>query len=503
MKKAKIVLLFPNPLEEKGYSLEIPLSILAVAAPVFSEGYEVVLIDERLHEEPEQAVLTAAEGALCVGVSTITGYQLKRSIHYSRLLKQRYPQLPIIWGGYHPSLLPEQCAAEPYIDAVVRGQGERTFQEIVSRLEEHGNFEGVAGVTYRGDDGTVISNPDRALADVENLPPAPYELLDIEKFFSINGGRRSLQYISSQGCPYKCTFCVEPKIFGGWKARSAGKIVKEITELDRRYHLEHISFADANLLYDMRRVTGMCEGLLERGTEFTWSGTARADRVVTIDHTTSQLMRAAGCSQIAIGIESGSQAILDLIDKRTSPEMAIESNRILEEGGIQGVYAFMVGFPQELVEAKDEIRQTLMLIKAMRKAHPEVITLTFYVTPYPGTPIFDVAVKLKLKMPEKTEEWADWESTSVSTTWISDRDKDMVERCNNFYFLFAYPNEQIRKRMRMNKWKFLLYPLHWLAAGRCALNFYGLPAEWRLMKVMLRTKRFRRVGSQIHALRGY
>jgi radical SAM superfamily enzyme YgiQ (UPF0313 family) len=501
--KAKIVLLFPNPLEDEGYSLEIPLSILAVAAPLYAEGYQTALIDERLHEDPEKAVMAAADGALCVGISTITGYQLKRSIHYSRLLKQRYPELPIVWGGYHPSLLPEQCAAEDYVDAVVKGQGERTFQEIVSRLESGRGFEGVAGVIYRNDDGEVTVNPGRPMADVDEFPRAPYELLDIERFFKLNGGRRSLQYISSQGCPYKCTFCVEPKVFGAWKARNGARIVDELAELDRRYHLEHVSFADANFMYDRRRVEIMCNGLLERRLKITWSGTARADQAVKIEPEMSRLMSRSGCSQIAIGIESGSQAILDLIDKRTSREKAIKSNRILEEAGIQGVYAFMVGFPQELVEAKDEIWQTLMLIKAMRKAHPEVVTLTFYVTPYPGTPIFDIAVGLKLKMPEKTEDWADWESTSVSTTWISDRDRDMVERCNNFYFLFAYPNAQIRKRMRMMKWKLILYPVHWLAAARCALNFYRLPVEWRLMKLMFKTRRFRRVGSQIDALRGY
>jgi radical SAM superfamily enzyme YgiQ (UPF0313 family) len=254
---------------------------------------------------------------------------------------------------------------------------------------------------------------------------------------------------------------------------------------------------------NIKRVEKMCRLWLEHGLKMSWSGAARADQMYKVTPEFARLLKETRCSQIGIGIESGSQSILDLIDKRTSLEKAIRSNQILEEAGVQGCYAFMVGFPKQLPEAENEIWQTLMLIKRMRQAHPEVVTVTFYVTPYPGTPIYDIALRLNLKMPEKTEEWADWESTSVSTTWITQQEKDLVERCNNFYFPFAYPNQQLRRRLAQLKWKPFLYPLHWLAALRCRLNFYRLPVEWRLMQKLARTRKFRRIGSQIDALRGY
>jgi hypothetical protein len=144
-----------------------------------------------------------------------------------------------------------------------------------------------------------------------------------------------------------------------------------------------------------------------------------------------------------------------------------------------------------------------MLIKKMRMAHPDVVTITFYVTPYPGTPIHDLAVQLKLKMPRTTQEWAGWESTSLSTGWITEKEKDMVERCNNFYFPLAYPNGLFRRHMRRLILKPILYPLHWLASARCRFDFYRAPLEWRAMQRLARTRRFRRVGSQIDALRGY
>ncbi len=498
-----VVLFFPDPLGGGGYTLEMPLSILAVAAPLAADGYRVTLIDERLHDDPEAALLAAAADAVCVGVSTMTGHQLKRAIHYSRLVKQQDGDKPVIWGGYHPSLLPEQTAAEPYVDAVVRGQGERTMQELVSRLLAGESFEGVAGVTYRRDDGEITSNPDRPMEPVEEFPPAPYELLDVERFFRVNGGRRALQFISSQGCPFKCTFCVEPKVFGRWSGRTAEQVVDEIESLDRRYHLEHVTFSDPNFFVNRKRVREICRLLVERGIDITWSAAARADQMVDVDPEFLQLMADSGCSQIGIGMESGSPAILELIDKRISPEQALASNRLLEEAGIQGCYAFMVGFPPQLPEARGEIRQTLDLIKRMRRTYPEVVTITFYVTPYPGTPLFDIAVRLDLPMPANTEEWADWESTSAHTNWISERDRELVESCNNFFFPFAYPNRQLRRRMRNPKWMPVVYPFHWLARLRCSLDFYRFPWEWRLMRWLTGRGRFRRAGSQIDALRGY
>jgi len=500
--KQKIVLLFPNPLEETSYSLEITLAILAVAAPLHAAGYQVVLIDERLHDDPEKAVLDAADGALCVGVSTITGSQLKGAIRYSRLIKERFPSLLIVWGGYHPSLLPEQCAAESFVDIVVRGQGEETFQELVSRFENGMGFDDVAGVTYKKDSGELVSNPDRPMGDVDGFARAPYELLDIERFFHLNGGRRALQYISSQGCPFKCTFCVEPKVFGKWSGRSAEKIVEEISMLYERYQVDHVTFSDPNFFVSRKRVEAMCHMLIDKGIRISWSATARADQVIKISPEFARLMKDSGCSQIGIGIESGSQTILDLIDKGISPEKAIKSNEILEHAGIQGCYAFMVGFPKQLSESENEIMQTLKLIKRMRKTHPDVITVTFYVTPYPGTPIYDIAISLKLKMPLRTEEWANWESTSVQTTWITAQERDLVERCNSFYFPLAYPNALLREKLNQLKWKPALYPLHWMAAARCKLNFYGFPIEWKLMQRLVRINRLRKFGSQMDALRG-
>ncbi len=501
--KPIVVLLFPQPLEGTGYSLELPLSILAVAAPLHAHGYQVTLIDERLHDDPQGDLLAAAKDAVCVGVSTITGFQLKRSIHYSRLLRENYPGLPVIWGGYHPSLLPELTASEPYVDAVVRGQGEVTFNELVCRIEAGAGFADVAGVTYKNKNGEIVNNIDRPMEDVSKFPPAPYELLDMERFFELNGGRRALQFISSQGCPFKCTFCVEPRIYGKWSGRTAEQVVNEIGELDRRYHLEHITFSDPNLFGSKKRMEEILRLWQERGLQMTWSGAARADQVERFTPEFFGLLKKSLCAQIGIGIESGSQRILDLVDKRISPEKAIRSNEKLEAAGVQGCYAFMVGFPKVLPEAENEIWQTLMLIKNMRKAHPEVITITFYVTPYPGTPIYDIALSLNLKLPAKTEEWAEWESTSISTTWITEKEKDLVERCNNFYFPFAYPNRQMRVRLARRKWMPFLYPLHWLAWLRCRFDYYGLPFEWRLMQRLGRTRKFRRISSQIGVLRGY
>ncbi|MBE0429670.1 MAG: B12-binding domain-containing radical SAM protein [Thermoleophilia bacterium] len=498
--KPKVVLFFPSPLEGRDYTFEMPLSTLAVAAPLHADRYRVIMIDERLHDDAEKQLLDAADGALCVGVSTMTGFQLGRAIHFSRLVKERRPGVPVIWGGYHPSLLPDQTAIQPYVDAVVRGQGERTFQEVVQRLEEGRWLEDVAGVTFRSN-GSVTANPGRRLAELDSFPRLPYELLDVERFFFLNGGRRNLQYVSSQGCPFKCAFCVEPSVFGRWKCRSAGTVVADLKELHELFQPRHITFADPNFFVSRGRVREFCELMKQELPGLTWSAAARTDQIEEMGADMPHTLFESGCRQLTVGIESGSQEILDLIDKRTSLANAVKTNEVLKDSGIRGCYAFMVGFPKSLPEAANEIKETLTLVKKMRRAHRDIITAIMYLTPYPGTGIFNLAMKLNVKVPETIDKWAGWDSTSVNTTWINGREKDLVERCNNLYFPFAYPNEQLRRRMNQLKFKPFLYPLHALAALRCRFDYYGMPFEWWLVRLLSRRLRFERAFSQLGALR--
>jgi len=181
--KDKIVLFFPTPAYGH-YRIELGLALAVIAAPL--EGkYDLHLIDERVPPNDEQEVLKHLDGAVCVGISSITGFQIKRGIAMARKVRAMNPEVPIVWGGYHPSLFPEQCCESTACDIVCVGQGDETFKEIVESLVAGKPPADVQGVAYWTPEGTIVNEP-RPLTNINDVPPAPYHLMDVNRAIELN-----------------------------------------------------------------------------------------------------------------------------------------------------------------------------------------------------------------------------------------------------------------------------------------------------------------------------
>jgi radical SAM superfamily enzyme YgiQ (UPF0313 family) len=153
----------------------------------------VVIVDGRLENDPIAAVVAASRGAVCVGVTVLTGAPIHDALAVSRAIKSTYPAMPIVWGGWHPSLFGSECLDEPTVDIVVGGQGEDTFRNIVDRL--------IAGERVAGTQSAPLN-------DLNAFPAHDYSLIPVERFFALKGARQ-IDYISSQGCRFRCAFCAD------------------------------------------------------------------------------------------------------------------------------------------------------------------------------------------------------------------------------------------------------------------------------------------------------
>jgi hypothetical protein len=187
--------------------------LLAIGSELDPEVYEVVTIDGRLDPDAENTLLSHIDTALCLGVTVLTGAPISDALRISRAAKRARPNLPVIWGGWHPSMFSRECLLEASVDVTVRGQGEETFAEIVQRLAAGRSLEGCAGCTLRLPDGTIHENPPRPLAPVDKFRPHDYGLIPVERYFKLKG-KRQLDYISSQGCNFRCAFCSDPFVYG-------------------------------------------------------------------------------------------------------------------------------------------------------------------------------------------------------------------------------------------------------------------------------------------------
>src|SRR6516162_2071375 len=189
----KVILFFPS---YRSIEAAPPLALLALAPIAEQRGLEVDVVDSTIQPDYRERIVTQLDKALCVGISIVTGPMIVEAIEVAKAIKAARPDVPVILGGWHPSTLAEQSLRAPYIDVVVRGQGEITFGEILDRLLAGKSLAGIAGCSFRDETGRIIHNPSRATVNISELPQMLFHLVDIEPYATLCG-RRWVYYASS------------------------------------------------------------------------------------------------------------------------------------------------------------------------------------------------------------------------------------------------------------------------------------------------------------------
>ncbi len=439
----------------------MPLGLLAVGSALDSDRYSVRIVDARLEADPYEALLAAADGALCVGMSVLTGAPIHDALAATRALKHRFPRLPVIWGGWHPSLFPTATLDEPSVDITVQGQGEHTFAELVERLDEGTDLAGLAGIAYR--DGDVVKqNPPRALASMDDLPQPDYGLIDVLEYFG-RKGKRQFDFISSTGCHFRCAFCADPFVYKrGWVALSPTQMGDLIEAHWRRYRFDDLAFQDETFFTHRDRVAEIASEFLRRPLRFTWTATMRADQGIRLTDAIFRRCVRSGMRRVLIGVESGDQATLDWMQKDITIEQVVACAELCAHHGVGAHFPFIVGFPDE---GDESVARSLRLAHRLRRMSPRFETPIFYFKPYPGSPITAQAVSDGYELPTSLEGWADFDFIGSAGPWVSPELFRHVERFK-FYNRFAGGRDRLLKR-----------PLASLARWRCRHDFFALPME--------------------------
>lgn len=472
MKRHKIVLYNPDVV-----FFTMPLALLAVGSALDPAHYVVRIVDGRLERDPVGAVLAEIDDALCLGVTVLTGAPIHDALRVSRAAKARRPELPVIWGGWHSSLFPAETLADPAIDVTVQGQGEVTFAELAARLASGADLAGLPGTTVRQDtrmssgqarngsarkEQAVLQNPPRALTDMNTLPAHNYALIDVERYFQLKN-QRQLDYISSTGCYFRCAFCADPFVFKRrWTALEPARMGEELASLWQRYRFADLAFQDETFFTYRERVAAIAEEFLQRDLHFTWTATLRADQAVRLTDEVLALCVRSGLRRVMIGVESGSQEMLDWIAKDITVEQVLESAAMCVRHGIGAIFPFIVGFPSE---SEASVQATLDLVKRLRAMSPQFETPIFYYQPYPGSRIADEVVRSGYELPTSLEAWADFDFVGGTGPWVDARTHRLVERFK-FYNRFAWGPETWPRRL-----------LQTVARWRCRRDWYHVPLE--------------------------
>jgi len=441
----------------------MPLALLAIGSELDPAVFEVVTVDARIDPDALNTVLSHLDEALCLGVTVLTGAPIADALRISRAAKKARSDLPVIWGGWHPSMFAQECLQEPSVDVTVRGQGEETFAEIVQRLAEGRTLEGCAGCTVRLGDGTIQENPARPLAQVENFRAHDYGLIPVERYFELKG-KRQLDYISSQGCNFRCAFCSDPFVYGRkWVGLEPVRMALRLKELWDRYRFDDVNFQDETFFTKASRVHALADRIVESGMKITWAATMRADQGVRLPQEVWVRCKQSGLRRLLVGVESGSNEVLKRIRKDIKIEQVFATAEKMLEHDIAGNFPFIVGFPEE---SDESIQATLECAKKLRSMSPGFATPIFYFKPYPGSELVIEAVARGFRLPETLEAWATFDFVAGEPgPWVSRGKFELIER-------FKFFQELAWKRCARGQ-----RALQQLARWRCDTHNYRWPVE--------------------------
>jgi anaerobic magnesium-protoporphyrin IX monomethyl ester cyclase len=430
--RGKVVLFFPSYASREASP---PLACISIAAPLLGEGYEVRIVDSTLEPDCVTAVLRELEGALCLGISVMTGPMIREAVRVGRAAKATFPQLPVILGGWHPSILPEQTLADPSVDVVCLRQGEITLLELARCFEVGAPIDDVAGILWK-DRGELHRNAARHHPKVAELPSRlpGYDLIDFERYHATTGLRWAM-YSSSHGCPYDCSYCSNASVYGrNLDVLPIEQVVEEVSHLVRKHGIRLVGVIDDIFFACTERCLQIAEGFIRSGLRFEWYIQDRVDQWARLAPDQARLFRRAGLARVHFGAESGSDKVLRSIEKRAGSDKTVLASERCREAGIRASFGFIFGFPDE---EEEDLHATLDLIDRIYGTNPNADCYTNIFTPYPGSPLWPVAVARGFRPPESFEAWSAFYPRVTRLPWL-DEDEHRRLQAIRQYLRFGY-----------------------------------------------------------------
>ncbi len=370
-----------------------PTNLMYLSAFLKREGHAVTLID--YENEPRRMRFLykdIQEGQFqIIGITSMTP-SYPNACFLVSLIKEKFPELPIVFGGVHSTLLPDQVLLEnPGVTYVIRGEGEFTFVELLKTLQEglKGDLKTINGLSFRLEN-QIFHNADRELIrDLDTLPFPDHTCIIREKYTEPlspglyrNKHNQIAEVYTSRGCPFQCKFCSTRLIMGQkCRWRSIENVMQEIDQLVLNQKYNYIFFHDDNFTLQKSRVLHLCNEMKKR--KIRWSCITRVD---CVDEELIREMKGAGCDKIFLGVESGSLRILQKIEKRITPRQIVNAFQWSRTYKIKTQAYVMVGHPTETVS---DVKKTISLIK---RINPDFLLVAIFI-PFPGTEYYREAVE--------------------------------------------------------------------------------------------------------------
>ena len=380
-------------LEAHGYPTTVlPLAYSLDPAPS-SEGLTLE------HEKQIEARLAAAvqrTHPTVVGIGNPYTLDFPDCLKILAICKRLDAGLTTVIGGPHVTFQDVECLQAPQVDVVVRGEGEWTMLDLMTALEQGRHLSSVAGISFR-QDGQIVRTPARPLGDLGEFQPLNFGLLPADYM------RQALVYgISSRGCAYRCSYCVERAFWQRWRPYPISRLVDEIETLAHQYDNQMLGFFESMIDTRTSPLFALCSALTERGLSLRpdFYLHVRADRITT---DSVAAMRRAGIGQVDMGVESVSPRVLAMMDRTVTAEQVAAACRLLRAGGIKVHTYWIVGHPGDTPEESDN---SFRFLKYLLEHDLTQTAEVMIFQPYPGTCFFEEPAKYGVEILHR--DWSKW-----------------------------------------------------------------------------------------------
>jgi anaerobic magnesium-protoporphyrin IX monomethyl ester cyclase len=492
------IILF-NPRSAEGKH-RLPNSILQVGATVYGTC-DLVFIDGNRERDPWEKIANYLNSGKFgyFGCTVMPGPQLKQAIPFTRRIRELYPSVTTIWGGYFASNHYETAIRSGYIDYIIRGPADLAFPRLIDCLEKGDKdmIGSIGNLVYFRDYQTINVTPMEYPSEPDAFPPLPYEHLG--RFYPISDylartfmGNKTFSYHSSFGCPHDCAFCGVAMVFrSSWKGLSAEKMFRDIMEFNEKYPIDAVEFHDNNFFVSHTRIIDFCQ--LMRGHHFRWWAEGRVDSLNRFTDAELLLLRESGCCMVFVGAESGDDSMLQKISKggnQKANDTLILVKR-LRLAGIIPELSFVFGFPADTRRQVEQgIKNEIRFIRDCKKINPESEIIIYLYCPVPasGTFLGDALDGAGFSFPLSLEDWLkpEWQDfdlrKSPGTPWLK---PGILRYIRDFETVInaAFPSVSNFRVKGMRK-KMLEIP----GKARYYLKWYRYPL---FLRAMLRNFRYR------------
>jgi anaerobic magnesium-protoporphyrin IX monomethyl ester cyclase len=392
---------FPYASSGHGY---MPLFAVALIPYVRKHGFSVKFLDMELYSNRDERRLLeqTAPSARFIGISVMTA-QIPQALSITKLVKRMAPHVSVVWGGIHPTLLPEQTVAQRLIDYIVVGEGEEPLVALLSGRDH-------PRIGAKNKKADLFAEP--RFLPMNQLPDPDYDALELERYFRFQGGFRNCDVLTSRGCPFNCSFCVNMILKNHWRGLPVERSVGIINGVRSVHGAKHVFLMDENFFGQADRAGAIIEGIASLG--ITWEANICIKDVLKLGKGFWKIIRNSGAVRLRMGAESASDRLLHILNKGITREQIAEARDRCLANGITPTLSFMSNLPDELQEEREA---TVRFADECAKAGAMIIGPQQF-RPYPGSAEFQKLVERGMHLPRSVEAWC---STDIFKTGTKDR----------------------------------------------------------------------------------